>query len=213
MIGMDKEKTNFDEKQQEYSESITGLIFYVFRSILMLGIFSFFIIEEVKFVFRVVLFNNFFLGIFELIAIILFVIFAIIDFSIYKKKKKQYRLVFSIIGCILIFIGLVIKGWDIKRHSESTKYTTVLDFKENKYLEFKFRENGHVLLDIKEEDGLVSNYYYGSYQLTNNIIRVNYLFDREWKYAIFKSEKNKLYPLFKHKIIRDLPFKFQQVLK
>ena len=213
MIGMDKEKTNFDEKQQEYSESITGLIFYVFRSILMLGIFSFFIIEEVKFVFRVVLFNNYFLGIFELIAIILFVIFAIIDFSIYKKKKKQYRLVFSILGCILIFIGFVIKGWDIKRHSESTKYTAVLDFKENKYLEFKFRENGHVLLDIKEEDGLVSNYYYGSYQLRNNIIRLNYLFGREWKYAIFKLEKNKLYPLFKHKIIRDLPFKFQQVLK
>lgn len=210
---MDKEKTNFDEKQQEYSESIAGLIFYVFRSILMLGIFSFFIIEEVKFVFHVVLFNNYFLGIFELIAIILFVIFAIIDFSIYKKKKKQYRLVFSTLGCVLIFIGLVIEGWDIKRHSESTKYTAVLDFKENKYLEFKFRENGNVLLDIEEEDGLVSNYYYGSYQLRNNIIRVNYLFGREWKYATFKLEKNKLYPLFKHKIVRDLPFKFQQVLK
>lgn len=210
---MDNKVDNLCKKQQEYSESIAGLIFYVFRSILMLGIFSFFIIEEVKFIFRVVLFNNYFLGIFELIAIILFVIFTINDFSIYIKKKKQYRLVFSILGCMLIFIGLAIKGWDIKRHSESTKYTAVFDLTENKYLEFKFRENGNVLLDIEEEDGLVSNYYYGSYQLINNIIRVNYLFGREWKYATFKLEKNKLYPLFKHKIVRDLPFKFQQVLK
>ena len=213
---MDKEITNLGEEQKEKSESVEGLIFYVLRSILILGIFAFFIIEEVKFVFRVVLFNNYFLGIFELIAIILVVIFAIIDFSIYKKKKKKYRLVFGILGFLMILFGILIRFWEFNRHFEPIKYKAYLEFnhseKENSY-KILFRKNGHVLVDIEEEDGLVSNYYYGSYQLKNNIIRVNYLFGREWKYATFKLEKNKLYPVFKYKIVRDLPFKFQQVLK
>ena len=193
------------------SVSDLGVFLYIIRSLIILGILCFFFKIEIESVFRVVLYQYYFLGFFVLATVILFCLFAIKDVVSFIKQKKATKLLFSIIGSVIIGSGLLIRTWNFKRHIESTKYKAYVELKDSKIedsYKILFRENGNVLIDVETEEGLVSEYYYGHYVLKNKVFYISYLFGRDWKYAKFKLVNKELIPFSDKNKVSSLKFKF-----
>ena len=210
---MTKTTNEYEENQDIDSLSDLNQLLYVFRTLIILGILFLFLIIEIVSVFRVVLYQYYFLGIFVLATVILFCLFAIKDVVSFIRQKKANKLLFSILGIVIIGSGLLVRTWNFNRHFESTKYKAYIELKdseiENSY-KILFRKNGNVLIDVdKDTDaGLVSEYYYGNYVLKNKVFYLSYLFGRDWKYAKFKLVNNELIPLSDKNKISTLKFKF-----
>ena len=193
------------------SVSDLGVFLYIIRSLIILGILCFFFKIEIESVFRVVLYQYYFLGFFVLATVILFCLFAIKDVVSFIKQKKATKLLFSIIGSVIIGSGLLIRTWNFKRHIESTKYKAYVELKDSKIedsYKILFRKNGNVLIDVETEDGLISEYYYGNYVLKNKVFYISYLFGRDWKYTKFKQVNNELIPFSDKNKVSSLKFKF-----
>lgn len=193
------------------SVSDLGVFLYIIRSLIILGILCFFFKIEIESVFRVVLYQYYFLGFFVLATVILFCLFAIKDVVSFIKQKKATKLLFSIIGSVIIGSGLLIRTWNFKRHIESTKYKAYVELKDSKIedsYKILFRKNGNVLIDVETEDGLISEYYYGNYVLKNKVFYISYLFGRDWKYAKFKLVNKELIPFSDKNKVSSLKFKF-----
>ena len=204
--------TDESEKTQDVNSiSDLGLFLYIIRSLIILGILFLFLKIEIESVFRVVLYQNYFLGIFVLATVILFISFVILDLYSFNREKKNYRLFFLFIGVLIIVSGFIIKIWNFNRHFESTKYKAYVELKDSKIedsYKILFRKNGNVLIDVETEDGLISEYYYGHYVLKNKVFYISYLFGRDWKYAKFKLVNNELIPFSEKNKISTLKFKF-----
>jgi hypothetical protein len=193
------------------SVSDLGVFLYIIRSLIILGILCLFLKIEIESVFRVVLYQYYFLGFFVLATVILFCLFAIKDVVSFIKQKKATKLLFSIIGSVIIGSGLLIRTWNFKRHIESTKYKAYVELKDSKIedsYKILFRENGNVLIDVETEEGLVSEYYFGHYVLKNNFFYISYLFGRDWKYAKFKLVNKELIPFSDKNKVSSLKLNF-----
>lgn len=207
------EKTTNESEENQDIDSLSDLnqLLYVFRSLIILGILCLFLKIEIESVFRVVLYQYYFLGIFVIATVILFCLFVIKDVVSFIKRKNATKLLFSILGSIIIGSGLLIRTWNFKRHIESTKYKAYVELKDSKIedsYKILFRKNGNVLIDVETEDGLVSEHYYGHYVLKNKVFYISYLFGRDWKYAKFKLVNNELIPFSEKNKISTLKFKF-----
>ena len=204
--------TDESEKTQDVNSiSDLGLFLYIIRSLIILGILFLFLKIEIESVFRVVLYQYYFLGIFVLATVILFCLFVIKDVVSFIRQKKATKLLFSIIGILIISSGLLIRTWNFNRHFESTKYKAYVELKDSKIedsYKILFRNNGNVLIDVETEDGLISEYYYGHYVLKNKVFYISYLFGRDWKYAKFILVNNELIPFSEKNKISTLKFKF-----
>ena len=193
------------------SVSDLGVFLYIIRSLIILGILCLFLKIEIESVFRVVLYQYYFLGFFVLATVILFCLFAIKDVVSFIKQKKATKLLFSIIGSVIIGSGLLIRTWNFKRHIESTKYKAYVELKDSKIedsYKILFRDNGNVLIDVDKDDGLLSEYYFGHYVLKNNFFYISYLFGRDWKYAKFKLVNKELIPFSDKNKVSSLKLNF-----
>ena len=204
--------TDESEKTQDVNSiSDLGLFLYIIRALIILGILFLFLKIEIESVFRVVLYQYYFLGIFVLATVILFCLFVIKDVVSFIKRKKATKLLFSILGIVIIGSGLLVRTWNFNRHIESTKYKAYVELKDSKIedsYKILFRKNGNVLIDVETEEGLISEYYYGNYVLKNKVFYISYLFGRDWKYAKFKQVNNELIPFSDKNKISPIKFKF-----
>ena len=193
------------------------IVVYLLKSIIVLGLFLYFLKIEIENVFQVILFKYYFLGIFELFILLIFLICVRHDVGKFLKSKNSFRLIFTIVGSLMISMGLFVKIWDLKRHSESTQYIALYSEKKGVYTEdytFRFQHNGNLLLQVSKEDGLISNYYYGRYFMNKQFISIEYLFGKKSKYTMFSIEKNILIPISyaNYKIKKDATiFQFLKV--
>ena len=193
------------------------IVVYLLKSIIVLGLFLYFLKIEIENVFQVILFKYYFLGVFELFILLIFLICVRYDIGKFLKSKNSFRLIFTIVGSLMISMGLFVKMWNIKRHTESTQYIALYSEKTGVYIEgytFRFQHNGNLLLRVSKEDGLVSNYYYGKYFMNKQFIRIEYLFGKKSKYTMFSIEKNILIPInhAKYKTKKDATsFQFLKV--
>ena len=206
-------KTTDESEENKDIDSLSDLnqLLYVFRTLIILGILFLFLKIEIESVFRVVLYQYYFLGIFVLATVILFCLFVIKDVISFIRQKKTTKLLFSTIGIVIIGSGLLVRTWNFKRHIESTKYKAYVELKDSKIedsYKILFRENGNVLIDVETEEGLVSEYYYGHYVLKNKVFYISYLFGRDWKYAKFKLVNKELIPFSDKNKVSSLKFKF-----
>jgi hypothetical protein len=208
---MAKTTDESEENQDIDSLSDLGLFLYIIRALIILGILFLFLKIEIESVFRVVLYQYYFLGIFVLATVILFCLFVIKDVVSFIRQKKTTKLLFSILGSIIIGSGLLIRTWNFKRHIESTKYKAYVELKDSKIedsYKILFRKNGNVLIDVETEEGLISEYYYGNYVLKNKVFYISYLFGRDWKYDRFILVNNELIPFSEKNKISPIKFKF-----
>lgn len=206
-------KTTDESEENQDIDSLSDLnqLLYVFRTLIILGILFLFLKIEIESVFRVVLYQYYFLGIFVLGTVILFCLFVIKDVISFIRQKKTYKLLFSILGIVIIGSGLLVRTWNFNRHIESTKYKAYVELKDSKIedsYKILFRKNGNVLIDIETEEGLISEYYYGNYVLKNKVFYISYLFGRDWKYAKFKLVNKELIPFSDKNKVSSLKFKF-----
>jgi len=206
-------KTTDESEENQDIDSLSDLnqLLYVFRTLIILGILFLFLIIEIVSVFRVVLYQYYFLGIFVLATVILFCLFVIKDVISFIRQKKTYKLLFSILGIVIIGSGLLVRTWNFNRHFESTKYKAYVELKDSKIedsYKILFRKNGNVLIDVETEEGLISEYYYGNYVLKNKVFYISYLFGRDWKYDRFILVNNELIPFSEKNKISPIKFKF-----
>ena len=206
-------KTTDESEENQDIDSLSDLnqLLYVFRTLIILGILFLFLKIEIESVFRVVLYQYYFLGIFVLGTVILFCLFVIKDVISFIRQKKTYKLLFSILGIVIIGSGLLVRTWNFNRHIESTKYKAYVELKDSKIedsYKILFRKNGNVLIDVETEEGLISEYYYGNYVLKNKVFYISYLFGRDWKYAKFKLVNKELIPFSDKNKVSSLKFKF-----
>jgi len=204
-------KTTKEDEIVTTSSALRTLL-YVMRSLFILGLLFLFLKIEIENVFQSVLYQYYFLGIFIIAAIILFSCFVIVDIYIFFKTKNRFRLVFSFIGILIIGAGLLIRSWSFNRQFEKSQYKAYVELKglknEDSY-KILFRKNGHVLIEVDTEDGLISDYY-GDYVRENNLFVIDYVFFRKWRYSKFKLENNYLIPINLKNKSSPIKFNFVQ---
>ena len=88
------------ETEDDKIKSTSGLakFIYVIRSLIILGILFLFLKIEIESVFRVVLYQYYFLGIFVLATVILFISFVILDLYSFNREKKIIDYFFYLSG-------------------------------------------------------------------------------------------------------------------
>jgi hypothetical protein len=92
---MTKTINESEENQDIDSLSDLNQFLHIFRSLIILGILCLFLKIEIESVFRVVLYQFYFLGIFVLATVILFCLFAIKDVVSFIRQKKKLNYFFQ----------------------------------------------------------------------------------------------------------------------
>ena len=151
----------------------TGFLLRLFSTIILLGLV---LKNELDAHFQQVLYSAFIYMPLYLFVLGAYFMILGFDISTYVKQKKKYLLIPTFLGAILIGISFSINRYHNQKLTQKTLFEGNYEISNNEYIpsySIEFKENKEYVIYEFEEQGLFTNYYYGTYNIIKNIISLD----------------------------------------